>query len=103
MCFGIAIDKYVCILYVCSVCIQLLGMSSKKVAADLHVHSQRVMKTRMANDNLYIFNKKESIKDFLNRVEFKCLVNDMKTSGSESRGQEEAASTGVFRPMQPLQ
>ena len=52
-------------------------MSSKKVVADLHVHSQHVMTTRMANGNLYVFNKKGSIKDFLNRVEFKYLVNNI--------------------------
>ena len=27
----------------------------------------------------------------------------IKTSGSESRGQEEAASTHIFKPMRPLQ
>ena len=27
----------------------------------------------------------------------------IKTSGSESRGQEEAASTRIFKPMRPLQ
>ena len=30
-------------------------------------------------------------------------VLSIKTSGSESRGQEEAASTCIFKPMRPLQ
>ena len=32
-----------------------------------------------------------------------CDHYSVKTSGSESQGQEEAASTYVFRPMRPLQ
>ena len=31
------------------------------------------------------------------------LCNSIKTSGSESRGQEEVASTRIFKPMRPLQ
>ena len=31
------------------------------------------------------------------------VYSNIKKSGSESRGQEEAASTSVFRPMRPLQ
>ena len=49
----------------------------KYVAAVLHVYSQHVMTTRMANSNLYVINNKESIKDFLKRFEFKCLANNI--------------------------
>ena len=75
MCFEIAIG-ILCVYLVCMQCINrhiiIRVCLVKYVAAVLHVHSQCVMTTRMTNSSLYVFNKKEPIKDFLKRFEFKC-------------------------------
>ena len=46
---------------------------------------------------------KNVLKNFCHWLGQQTIAKGIKTSGSESRGQEEAASTRVFRPMRPLQ
>ena len=50
---------------------------------------------------LVLFSVSYRIKD--RKEEGHSAVSNIKTSGSELRGQEEAASMRIFRPMRPLQ
>ena len=73
--------RYIYVYFVCMQCINrhiiIRVCLVKYIEALLHVHSQCVMTTRMAYSNLYVFNKKESIKDFLKEFNFKCLANNI--------------------------
>ena len=89
------------------VCVQVTPIEMDKISFTKPMHKRVVKRSSNRSSTMHAVLKMKCVSETkdVQKLSFDvCIIPiNVKTSGSESQGQEEAASMRVFRPMRPLQ